>query len=191
MKFETIIVDTKESIATITLNRPEKLNTLIPQMAEELISAFGMVDKDIETKVVVLTATGRAFSTGADIGNWFLPLAKERRGGSIDDVTNHFLELVPLALSKIRKPVIAAINGLAVGFGCSLTLPCDIRIASEDARFSLPFARAGVSPEMGSSYFLSRLIGLGKACELILTAKIIDAKEAKGDRFSKPGCSCQ
>ena len=94
-------------------------------------------------------------------------------------MTNDFNELAPLALSRVRKPVIASINGPAVGFGCTITLGCDIRIASENARFSLAFCRVGISPEMTSSYFLPRLVGIGRACELVFTARMIGAKEAK------------
>ncbi len=179
MEYRTITLEKKDSVATITLNRPDRLNALIPQMADEMTDVFGAVDRDDEVKVVVLTAVGRVFCAGADLDEWFIPLARERRKGVPGDWTNHFAETTPVALSRVRKPVIAAINGAAVGWGCTITLPCDIRIASEEAKFSLPFVRIGISPEMGASYFLPRLVGMGKACELILTGKMIDAKEAK------------
>lgn len=179
MEYKTIILQKKDGIATITLNRPDRLNALTPQMADEMTDVFGVVDKDAEVKVIVLTAAGRVFCAGADMDEWFLPMAKERRKGVPGDWTNHFAETTPVALSRVRKPIIAAINGAAVGWGCSITLPCDIRIASEEAKFSLPFVRVGISPEMGASYFLPRLVGMGKACELILTGKMIDAREAK------------
>ena len=179
MKYETIILEKKENIATITLNRPEKLNALSDKMAEELPDVFDAVDKDDDVRVVVLTGAGRAFCTGADIQERFLTNIEERKKGIVTDVTRGFTELGCLALAKVRKPVIASINGPAVGFGCTLTLVCDIRIASEKARFSMAFTRVGVSPEFGSTYFLPRLVGMGKACELVFTAKMIDAKEAK------------
>ena len=179
MKYETITLEKKENIATITLNRPDKLNALNPKMREELIDVFGVVDQDDEVRVAVVTGAGRAFCAGADIKESFLPRIETEGKGVIADITREFGELGPLALAKVRKPVIAAINGPAVGFGCTLTLVCDIRIASENARFSLAFPRMGIIVEFGSSYFLSRLIGIGKACELAFTAKMIDAKEAK------------
>lgn len=179
MKYQTITLEKKGNIATITLNRPEKLNILTPQMGEELVDAFGAVDRDEETRVVIITGAGRAFCAGADIDGWFLPLARERRKGVAGDVIRGIIEAIPLALIRVRKPVIAAINGAAVGFGCTLPLLCDIRIASEDARFSLAFTRVGILPEMGSSYLLPRLVGMGKACELVFTAKMFGAEEAK------------
>jgi len=160
-------------------SRPEKLNAVNDKMAEELVDVFGVVDNDDDIRVVVMTGAGRAFSAGADIQEFFLTKIEERKKGATHDVTNDFIEGIPLALARVRKPVIASINGAAVGFGCTITLGCDVRIASENARFSLAFARVGLSPEMGSTYFLPRLVGIGKACELVFTGKTIDAKEAK------------
>ena len=179
MKYETIVLEKKENTATIILNRPEKLNAINPKMREELLDVFDVVDQDNDVRAVVITGAGRAFCAGADIKESFLPRIKEKKKGVIADVTREFTELGCLALAKVRKPVIASINGPAIGFGCTLTLVCDIRVASEEARFSMAFTRVGVLPEFGSTYFLPRLIGLGKACELFFTAKMIDAKEAK------------
>ena len=179
MKYETIISEKKQNIATITFNRPEKLNALNPRMSEELIDAFGVVDKDDDVKVVIVAGAGRAFCAGADIQEWSLRKVDKIKKRVIEDITNDFNEIAPLALAKVRKPVIASINGAAVGFGCTMSLVCDIRIASENARFGLPFCRIGISPEMAATYFLPRLVGMGKACELIFTARMIDAKEAK------------
>ena len=178
-KYETIVLVKNENIATITLNRPEKLNAESPKLAEELVDVFGVVDEDEDVRVVVITGAGRAFCAGADLKERFLQRAENRKKGIVEDVTREFSELGCLALTKVRKPVIAAINGVAIGIGCTLALACDIRIASENARFSLPFARVGLMPEFGSTYFLPRLVGMGKACELVFTAKMIDAKEAK------------
>ena len=179
MKYETVILEKKENIATITLNRPEKLNAVNDKMAEELVDVFSVVDKDDDIRVVVMTGAGRAFSAGADIQEFFLTKIEERKKGISQNPTNDVLELMPLALARVTKPVIASINGAAAGFGCTITLGCDIRIASENARFVLPFARVGLTPEMGSTYLLPRLVGMGKACELVFTARMIDAKEAK------------
>ena len=185
MDYETIILEKKNNITTITLNRPEKLNALNPRMMAELVDAFHSVDQDDETMVLVITGAGRGFCSGADLS----PQAGSqgpRSGGEekpergIDDVTlKGFPREAPLALAGMRKPVIAAINGVAVGGGCTLTLACDIRIASDVARFSIPLTRVGFTLELGSSYFLSRVVGIGKACELVFTGRMIDAAEAK------------
>ena len=179
MGYETIILEKKENIATLTFNRPEKLNALNDKMGEELIDAFSVVDKDDDVKVVIVTGAGRAFSAGADIREWSLRKIEEKKKRISGDMTNDFNEQAPLALAKVRKPVIASINGVAVGFGSTMSLLCDIRIASENARFGFPFCRVGISPEMASSFLLPRLVGMGKACELIFTARIIDAQEAR------------
>ena len=179
MNYETIILEKKENVATITLNRPEKLNALNPKMRDELLDVFGVVDQDDDVRAVIITGAGRAFCAGADIQESFLAGIEEKNKGIIGNVIHDFVEVGPLALTNMSKPVIAAINGAAVGFGCTITLACDIRIASENARFGLAFPRMGIITEFGSSYFLSRLIGMGKACELAFTARMIDAKEAK------------
>ena len=177
--YETVLFEKSKGIGTITLNRPDRLNALNDKMGQELIGLFTLVDRDDEIRVVMITGVGRAFSAGADIKERLLGKIEQRKKGVIDDITDDFNEKAPLALARVRKPVIAAINGLAVGWGCSLSLGCDIRIASEEARFSLPFTRVGLCPEMGSSYYLPHLVGIGKACELVFTGRMIDAKEAK------------
>lgn len=179
MSYETIILEKKENVAIITLNRPEKRNALNTKMTEELVEVFGIVDRDDDVRVMLITGAGHAFCAGADIQERFLARIEQRKAGILHDVTREFIEVGCIALMKVRKPVIASVNGLAVGFGCTLALACDIRIASENARFSLPFARVGLLPEFGSTYFLPRLIGIAKACELVFTARMIDAKEAK------------
>ncbi|MBI2958551.1 MAG: enoyl-CoA hydratase/isomerase family protein [Chloroflexi bacterium] len=177
--FETLELESRNGIATINLNRPERLNALNNKMTEEILDVLGLVEKDESISVVVITGAGRAFSAGADIKERFLGKIEERRQGMIDDMTDDFNERAPLALAAVRKPVIAAVNGLAIGWGCTITLGCDMRIASTEARFRLPFAAVGISPEMGSTYYLPRLVGLGMACELVLTARMVDAAEAK------------
>ena len=169
MKYQTIILEKKNNIATVTLNRPDRLNALTNQLADELSDAFASADRDKETRVVVITGAGRAFCSGVDL--------KERGGGRSQ--MGRTLADTLFAAVNIDKPVIASINGVAVGGGCTITLSCDIRIASEDAKFQLPFTRLSFCTELGSTYLLPRLIGMGKACELILTSKMIDAKEAQ------------
>jgi len=169
MNYETIILEIKDHIATITLNRPDRLNALNDQMADELNDVAISIDRDDDVRVVIITGAGRAFCSGRD-------LKGERTGSS--EIGHSLPDRIFAALNNIEKPIIASINGVAVGGGCTMTLSCDIRIASEEARFQLPFTRLGICTEIGSTYLLPRLIGMGKACELLLTSKMIDAKEA-------------
>ena len=179
MNYETIILEVKDQIATLTLNRPDKLNAENNKMADELLDVLQAVEKMDEVRVMVITGAGRAFCAGADLKERFLPRIEEKKKGVIRDVTREFSELGCLALARIRKPTIAAVNGPASGVGCTLALSCDIRIASTEAKFGFPFVRVGISPEFGSTYYLPRLIGIGKAYELVFTGKTIDAQEAK------------
>jgi 2-(1,2-epoxy-1,2-dihydrophenyl)acetyl-CoA isomerase len=148
-------------------------------MADELVDVFEALDRLEEARVVVVTGAGRAFCAGADLKERFLPRIEEKKKGILRDVTREFSELGCLALARIRKPTIAAVNGPASGVGCTLAVSCDIRIASTEAKFGFPFVRVGISPEFGSTYYLPRLIGIGKACELVFTGQTIDAQEAK------------
>lgn len=185
MEYQAIILEKKDRIATITLNRPDKLNALNPQMMVELIDAFHDVNQDNEILVLVITGAGRGFCSGADLS----ARAGTQTTGSggeeiperqIEDITlKGFPREAPLALAGMKKPTIAAINGVAVGGGCTLTLACDIRIAADTARFSIPLTRVSFTFELGSSYFLSRVVGIGKACELVFTGRMIDAREAR------------
>jgi 2-(1,2-epoxy-1,2-dihydrophenyl)acetyl-CoA isomerase len=178
MTYTTIFLEKKENIITITLNRPEKMNASNDQMAEELLDCFENIDKDKDANTVIITGAGRAFCGGADLRERFLPKIEQRKQGFLKDVTREFAELGALALSRIRKVTIAAINGVATGVGCSLALGCDIRIASSTAKFGFPFLRVGILPEFGSTYYLPRLVGIGRACELVFTGRTIDAEEA-------------
>ena len=173
MNYETIILEKKDYIATVILNRPDRLNAINDQMVNELFDALASADRDDETRVIVITGTDRSFCSGAD-------LRDERLGRR--DVVRTLADRMFAALN-IDKPIIASINGFAIGGGCTMTLHCDIRIASEAAKFQLPFVRIGVCTELGSTYLLPRLIGMGKACELLFTSKMIDAKEAKEIRL--------
>jgi len=179
MAYSTIILDKAEGIATLTLNRPEKLNSIIEPMADELMAAFNEIRQDNDVRVLIITGAGRAFSAGGDIKDAFLDRIEEvKRGGQGFDIAG-WLTKACLQLRSIPQPIIASINGPAVGLGVTLSLQCDIRIASEEATMSLPFVRVGVIPEFGSTYALPRLIGIAKACELIFTGKTITAKQAK------------
>jgi enoyl-CoA hydratase/carnithine racemase len=175
MEYDTIELIREERIAILYLNRPEVLNALNETMKNELIYALKETEEDDEIRVIILTGRGRAFCAGADL-NRFIEIQKSDKGhrkksrfGSVD---------FPRAFTQYPKPIIAAINGPAYGFGFTVTLTCDIRLASERAKFSCAFVRIGVTPEFCSTFFLPRLIGYGKAAELIFTARPFDAHEA-------------
>lgn len=179
MAYSTITLEKAEGIATLTLNRPEKLNVLNETMAVELLDAITEVEKDKGVKVLVVTGAGRAFWAGADVKDVFLKAIEQRKRGEESFDILGWLDKICLQVRNMPKPVIASINGYAIGIGVTFPLQCDIRIASEEAIFSLPFVRLGVLPEFGSTYTLTRLVGIAKACELIFTGKAISAKEAK------------
>ncbi len=179
MDYTHIKYEVSERILTITLNRPEKLNTFTPIMKTELIDAFDRADTDDNVRVVIVTGSGRAFCAGADFGN---------AGDTFDYSTRDSQEslethrdnggLVSLKIYDMKKPVIAAINGPVVGVGITMTLPMDIRLASEDAKFGFVFTRRGVVPEACSSWFLPRIVGMSQAAEWILTGRVFPAQEA-------------
>jgi len=180
MSYETIKYEKSAAIATITFNRPDKLNALNDTMQDELMGLFDEVAGDDDVRVLVFAGAGKAFSAGADIGQRFLePIEKSKKGETNLALMHTFTRVGVSALKRIGIPIIAMVNGAAVGFGCTLSLVCDIRIASRAARFGLGFVRLGVTPEFGSTYFLPRLVGLGNALELLFTGKIISAEEAK------------
>jgi len=170
MDYQTIIVENKDYITTITLNRPDSLNALNEQMVAELREVFSSEEGNDRTRIIVVTGAGRAFCSGADLKEQ----GSEGRGGALNSFADRIYNAV-----DTEKPVIASINGLAVGGGCTMTLCWDIRIASEEAKFQLPFTRLGICTELGSTYLLPRLVGMGKASELLLASKMIDAREAK------------
>jgi 2-(1,2-epoxy-1,2-dihydrophenyl)acetyl-CoA isomerase len=175
MEYKDIELIREDGIASIYLNRPNVLNALNETMKEELIRALKETEEDDSIRVMILTGRGRGFCSGADL-NRFVEFQesdkdhkKKSRFGSLD---------LPRAFIQYPKPIIAAINGPSYGFGFTITLTCDIRLASERAKFSCAFVRIGVTPEICSTYFLPRLIGYGKAAELIFTARPFDAYEA-------------
>jgi len=174
MSYETIILEKKEGVATLKLNRPEKLNALNRKMIEELESAMVEIRKDRDVRALVITGAGRGFCSGADVGD----MAQAVAPVEIRYWTQTAHKII-LALTDLEKPVIAEVNGVAVGIGCSLALSADIIIASENARFSLIFSRIGLIPDGGSLFHLPRLVGPAKAKELVFTAKMVDANEAE------------
>ncbi len=175
MDYKTISVERKAEVGILYLNRPEVLNALSNEMREELMDFMEKAAADDGLRVLILTGKGRAFSAGADLNLFKQRYEAFRQEGEGDDSGQTDL---PRVFIEFPKPLIAAINGPAVGFGLTVTLNCDIRLASRKAKFSCAFVRIGVTPEFGSSYFLPRLIGYGKAAELIFTARMFDAEEA-------------
>lgn len=179
MDFQDIAYDVSEGIATITLHRPDKMNAFTGRMMHEIISALDMTDADDEVKVVIFTGSGRAYCAGADLSSGGETFAK---GGS-DVQTKQGVPrdgggLVSLRIFESLKPVIGAINGAAVGVGVTMTLPMDIRLASDSAKFGFVFAKRGIVPEACSSYFLPRIVGIQKATEWVFTGRVFSAQEA-------------
>ena len=180
MSYETIVIDKEDGIAIMTLNRPEKLNAVSPTMWFELSSAFDEIRSDDDIRVLILTGADPGFCAGADVEET-LTLAVP--GAEAPPRTKQQLKepmgVAGLRVAKLEKPTIAAVNGVAAGMGFSLALACDIRIASEKARFTNVFVRMGLIPDNGLTYFLPRLVGLAKALEFMYTGARIDAKEAE------------
>jgi enoyl-CoA hydratase/carnithine racemase len=179
MEFQEIIYDQTDGIATITLNRPDKLNAFTGRMMHEVIAALDMTDADDNVKVVIFTGAGRAFCAGADLSSGGETFAK---GGS-DVQTKQGVPrdgggLVSLRIYESLKPVIGVINGPAVGVGVTMTLPMDFRLASDTAKFGFVFAKRGIVPEACSSYFLPRLVGISQATEWVFTGRVFPASEA-------------
>jgi len=180
MDYEHLIYTKAEGIATITVNRPEKLNAFTSAMYQGLTEILEDAAKDDKVRVLVITGTGRAFCVGADVKSLEKGLAKQLKPYAQPDPSADAVRgILTVPLQRMDKPVIAAINGIAAGGGLDTACACDIRIASERATFSSLFVRRGLLPTMGGTYFLPRLIGIDKACELIWTGDLIDAREAE------------
>jgi len=171
---QDILVEKKDRVLVVTLNRPQVLNAFRMVMAIELKEALQQADEDDGVGCVVLTGAGRGFCSGADLRGFFDNLREATEGSA----ASRPVEGLPRFMVELKKPVIAAINGPAVGVGATITLPCDIRIASDRARLGFIFSRLALVPEFGSSFLLPRIVGLAKALELCLTGRIIDAPEA-------------
>jgi enoyl-CoA hydratase/carnithine racemase len=179
MDFEQIKTDLAERVLTITLNRPERLNAWTAQMGEELRAAFDRADADDEVRAVIVTGAGRGFCAGADLasgGDTFDYRAREHAESAGLPRDNG--GQLTLRVFESTKPVIAAINGPAVGVGATMTLPMDVRLASESARVGFVFVRRGIVPEACSSWFLPRLVGIGRAMEWVATGRVFEAQEA-------------
>ena len=178
-----------DGVATITLHRPERLNAFTPVMAAELAGAAAAADADDDVRVVLVTGSGRAFCAGADLGGGEGTF-RDRGArpdpvprGTVDGVPRDWGGIASLPFARLRKPVIAAVNGPAVGIGATMTLPMDVRIAAESARFGFVFTRRGIVPEAASSWFLPRVVGISQAMEWVATGRVFDAAEALRGRL--------
>jgi enoyl-CoA hydratase/carnithine racemase len=177
MDFETITYEVADSVLTITLNRPKRLNAFTAQMGRDLIDAFDASDADDDVRAVIVTGAEPAFCAGADLGgggetfDW-------RDVQTEDAVPRDTGGVVSLRIFSSLKPVIAAINGPAVGVGITMTLPMDIRMAATDAKIGFVFARRGIVPEACSSWFLPRIVGISRAMEWVATGRLFEAEEA-------------
>lgn len=189
--YETLRYEVADGILTLWLHRPDSMNAFTVTMANELVHAFDRASADDEVAAIVVTGSGRAFCAGMDLsaeGNVFG--LDESLQPTIDDLTERYDDpvivdgvrdtggRVSLAIHRCTKPVIAAINGAAVGIGATMTLPMDVRIASEKARIGFVFGRLGIVPEACSTWFLPRVVGMSRALELVYTADILDAEQA-------------
>ena len=166
----------RDSVATITLNRPEKLNAFTGTMREDLLDALRACEDDAEVRVVVITGAGRAFCAGGDV-EYMSGLQKSGDVDSFRTLLDAGRDVV-LQIAMLSKPVIAAINGVAAGAGCNLALACDYRIASIAAKLSESCVRIGLHPDWGGTWLLPRLVGRSKAMEILMTGRMVDAAEA-------------
>jgi enoyl-CoA hydratase/carnithine racemase len=179
MTYRQILYEIKDNILTLTLNRPDQLNAFTSQMREELIDAFDRADADDQVRAIIVTGAGRAFCAGADLSAGVETFDYQARDGqSLAKQHRDGGGRLTLRIFESIKPVIAAINGPAVGIGVTMTLAMDIRIAAQNAKFGFVFTRRGIVPEACSSWFLPRIVGISQALEWILSGRIFPADEA-------------
>ena len=175
MTFETILYDSTDSIATITLNRPKSLNSLSPQLLDELLSALKMAAKDKLVRTIVLTGAGRGFSSGAYLSG---DQSFDEIGSLGDTLRSTYNKIVTL-MTTVEKPVLGVINGVCAGAGFGIALACDMRIASDKASFIQAFTKVGLVPDSGSTWFLPRMVGYGRAFEMMVTGDRVSAETAQ------------
>lgn len=178
MDYETILYDVKDGILTLTLNRPEALNAFNRQMLAEMLDACDRADADDDVRVIVVTGAGRAFCAGADLSAGGKTFDADGRDDRESGLHPDGGGLLTLRLHELNKPIIAAVNGAAVGVGVTMTLAMDIRLAADVAKFGFVFARRGIVPEACSSYFLPRVVGISQALEWCYSGKVFPAEEA-------------
>jgi 2-(1,2-epoxy-1,2-dihydrophenyl)acetyl-CoA isomerase len=174
VSYETILFEKENGVATITLNRPQALNAFIPQMNKEVLEALKDGERDGAVRCLVITGAGRAFCAGQDLKGR-TPEQKGSLGASLREKYNPMIRQI----RQMEKIVIAAVNGVAAGAGCNLALACDLRVASEEAKFIQSFVRVGLAPDSGGSFILPRLVGVSKAMELLLLGESVEAQEAQ------------
>ena len=177
MPSEQISVELSDRVLTITLNRPDRLNAWTATMCGELIEAFDRADADDEVRVVIVTGAGRGFCAGADLAQAGGQTFDHRERGRTEEIPEDNGGQFVLRVFESTKPVIAAINGPAVGVGATMTLPMDVRLAAQDARIGFVFARRGIVPEACSSWFLPRVVGISRALEWVTTGRVFSAQE--------------
>jgi enoyl-CoA hydratase/carnithine racemase len=177
MAFEQITTELSDHVLTITMNRPDRLNAWTHTMFEELLQAFDLAGADDEVRAVIVTGAGRAFCAGADLERGGETFAKPEHQNP-DSIPRDQGGRLTLRIFESTKPVIAAINGPAVGIGATMTLPMDVRLAADDARIGFVFARRGIVPEACSSWFLPRVVGISQAMEWVATGRVFGAEEA-------------
>ncbi len=175
MNRQFVLFSKEDGIGTITLNRPEAMNALGGGMRQEILSALEEAVADTEVKVIVITGAGKAFCAGGDVNEFVSGVRPE---GNLPFDQRPTRDKIVLLIQNTGKPVIASVNGVAAGGGCNLALACDMRIASDRARFAEVFVRRGLHPDWGGTWFLPRLVGYAKAAELIFSGEVIDAQEA-------------
>jgi 2-(1,2-epoxy-1,2-dihydrophenyl)acetyl-CoA isomerase len=176
--FETLLVEAAGNVCTVTLNRPDSLNSLNDRMTTELAQVVQQLQRDAQVRCVVITGAGRAFSSGQDLGDLKKKYADPKYVPHLSDDLRRRYNPIIMGLRDLEKPVIAAVNGVAAGAGLSLALACDLRIASDKASFIEVFINVGLVPDSGSTFFLPRLVGLSKAMELCFTGDKVTAADA-------------
>lgn len=174
---DVLLLDRAEGVATLTMNRPESMNSLSTELKDALVQALAEVAADRSVRAVILTGTGRGFCVGQDLAE-HSDVLNSAEPAPLNTVEEHY-NPITLALAEMAKPVIAAINGIAAGAGAGFSFACDLRVVSEDARFLLAFANVGLSLDSGASWTLPRLIGAARAIELSLLAQPITAQVAQ------------
>ncbi len=177
--FQHILYESQGPVARVTLDRPEALNAYQPAMGDELVEAFERIREAEELRSVVLTGAGRAFCAGVDLEFMKAHAARIAAGEELVPLgEEHFVKGFARDLADFPKPIVVAINGPAIGVGVTMALPCDIRLAAAGAKLAVPFTRLGMLPGLGSSHLLPKIVGLGRALELVLTARTVLAEEA-------------
>ncbi|MEZ5260911.1 MAG: crotonase/enoyl-CoA hydratase family protein [Acidimicrobiales bacterium] len=190
MAYDTILYEVSDRILTITLNRPERLNAFTEHMRAEMTDALDRADADDEVRAIIVTGAGRGYCAGADLERGGDTFNYDAAGGDGSAAEEEWHRdgggLLTLRIFECNKPIIAAVNGPAVGIGVTMQLPMDIRIASESARFGFVFARRGIVPEACSTWFLPRIVGISKALEWAYSGRVFSAQEAlEGGLVSK------